>query len=86
VGWILAPEEVVPSLVAAKQGIDSCTGGITQRIAARFLARGLLRKQIRAWSEMYERRQQLLLAALEEHFGAVEVLVGAGPPAATSSG
>jgi 2-aminoadipate transaminase len=40
VGWIVAPPRVIERMIAAKQGLDTCTNPLGQRIIAGFLAAG----------------------------------------------
>lgn len=68
VGWIVAPEEFVPTLGCAKDAsdIDSCT--FTQRLVHEFIASGEFAAHLPAVREAYRERRDVMLAALEEHF------------------
>jgi len=65
--WIVGPTEVISKMVVAKQSMDLCTAPFTQAIAAKFMAKGLLLKQIEIIKEMYCRKRKTMLKALEEN-------------------
>jgi 2-aminoadipate transaminase len=69
VGWVAAAAGVIERLVQAKMLNDNCTPLHSQRVAARFVAEGLLPAQIAHASAVYQRRKQALTAALARHFG-----------------
>jgi 2-aminoadipate transaminase len=64
-GWVAGPAEVVAWLVTAKQNTDQCAGGLGQRLLEEYGRRGLLDRQIVAARELYRRRCELLMAAME---------------------
>jgi 2-aminoadipate transaminase len=74
-GWAVAPRAVLEKLNLGKQGTDLCSSPITQLfVAAYFAERGAGAHP--AWIEyverlkdLYRRRRDVMLAALEEHFG-----------------
>ena len=73
-GWAVAPRPVLEKLNLGKQGADLCSSPVTQMfVAAYFAERGAWRP---AWLEyverlrdLYRRRRDVMLEALQEHFG-----------------
>jgi 2-aminoadipate transaminase len=77
-GWALAPRPVLEKLNLGKQGADLCSSPMTQLfVAAYFAEMGTESHPPRpAWIEyverlrdLYRRRRDVMLDALEEHFG-----------------
>ena len=65
--WIMAPAEWLDKMIVAKQGMDLCCPAFNQLIAAEFIRRGLLPKQIEGIRELYGRKRALMLKALKKH-------------------
>ncbi len=65
--WIIAPTEWTDKMIVAKQSMDLCSPSYTQLIAAEFLKRGLLKGQIERIRELYSRKREAMLAALEKY-------------------
>jgi 2-aminoadipate transaminase len=65
IGWIAAPEPVMERCVTVKQGMDLCGPAFTQAIAAALLARGGLRTRLPAVVDLYRRKRDVMLEALE---------------------
>ena len=72
VGWVLGPVATIRRMVAAKHSMDTCTNQLGQKIVARFSASGQLGAYIASLKESYRYRRDLMLAALEKHFGDAE--------------
>jgi 2-aminoadipate transaminase len=77
-GWAVAPRAVLEKLNLGKQGTDLCSSPMTQLfVAAYFAERGAgAHSAGPAWVEyverlknLYRRRRDVMLGALEEHFG-----------------
>jgi 2-aminoadipate transaminase len=77
-GWAVAPRAVLEKLNLGKQGADLCSSPITQLfVSAYFAERGSESHPPRpAWIEyvvrlkdLYRRRRDVMLEALQEHFG-----------------
>jgi 2-aminoadipate transaminase len=77
-GWAVAPRPVLEKLNLGKQGADLCSSPVTQMfVAAYFAERGTeAHPPGPAWVEyvqrlrnLYRRRRDVMLEALEEHFG-----------------
>lgn len=65
--WAFGPEELISKMVVAKQSMDLCSPPFNQAIAATLMSQGLLHKQIDIIKELYYKKRQLMLSALEEH-------------------
>jgi 2-aminoadipate transaminase len=67
VGWTAAPESMVSRLVQVKQGIDLHTSSLTQATVYEACRDGLLERHIPSIQNIYRRRRDAMLAALEQH-------------------
>lgn len=65
--WIMAPTEWMDKMVIAKQSMDLCSPTYTQLIAAEYLKRGLLPKQVESICKLYARKRQVMLDALKRY-------------------
>jgi 2-aminoadipate transaminase len=74
VGWVVAHPSIIHKLTIAKQSIDLCTPPLSQVIAREFLRRGLLEGHIEQIKEVYRKKKNTMLAALEEYMPRVEGL------------
>jgi 2-aminoadipate transaminase len=69
VGWIIAAPEVIDKLGMAKQAADLHTSTICQYAALELLRRGFLNEFVPVLCKSYGQRRDLMLSALEKHFG-----------------
>lgn len=60
VGWLLADAPVTDLMIAARQGMDTCTNTVQQRLIARFLADGYMRRHLDTLRAEYLRRKQAM--------------------------
>jgi len=67
-GWVTAPQALIETLALAKQGQDQCSTTIGQYVACAFASRGLIERQTSAAVEIYRRKRDAMLDALEHHF------------------
>jgi 2-aminoadipate transaminase len=67
-GWVIAPQEVIRRLVAAKQGVDLHTSSFVQMLAHETARGGFLDRHILRLRELYRERRDAMLAALGRHF------------------
>ena len=67
-GWAVGPRQVIDQLVIAKQNTDQCAGAIGQRLTEEYGRRGLLDQALARSRDLYRRRRDRLLTALDEHF------------------
>jgi 2-aminoadipate transaminase len=73
-GWVTAAPAVIDKIVQAKQAADLCTSCLSQMIAEQFMRRGLLQRRIAENIELYRRRCQAMVEALERELPQVEGL------------
>lgn len=66
-GWAVGPAQVVAQMAIAKQNSDQCAGALGQRLLEDYLRGGHLDPQLRRSNQLYARRCELMLAALDEH-------------------
>lgn len=65
-GWVIAAPEIISHLVVAKQPVDCCTAGLSQVLAREYMKTGQLPRQIERTREVYSRKREIMLDALEE--------------------
>ena len=65
--WLIAPVEWMDRMVVAKQSMDLCSPSYTQLIAAEYLRRGLMPKQVENIRAIYGRKLQVMLDALSTY-------------------
>lgn len=68
VGWVIAPEEVIDTMVRAKQSMDLHTSTLNQEIALRLAQTGCVERQLPKLCAEYGRRRDTMLSAMEKHF------------------
>ncbi|HOE90862.1 MAG TPA: PLP-dependent aminotransferase family protein [Candidatus Cloacimonadota bacterium] len=66
IGWVIAHPDIIDKIVVAKQATDLCTPPFTQRIAARYMEKGLIDKNIKGIVDSYREKRDGMLKALEE--------------------
>jgi 2-aminoadipate transaminase len=69
VGWVIAAPEAIDKLGMAKQAADLHTSTICQYAALELLRRGFLDEFVPVLCKSYGQRRDLMLSALEKHFG-----------------
>jgi len=68
IGWVAGPKELVTKMAVAKGTVDICTDGMSQYVAAELLRRGVVEKQIQKMIDIYRRKRDLMLEAMETSF------------------
>jgi 2-aminoadipate transaminase len=68
-GWAVAPRAVLEKLNLGKQGADLCSSPMTQLFVAAYFADRDWRLYLETLKSLYRRRRDVMLEALEEHFG-----------------
>jgi 2-aminoadipate transaminase len=74
-GWAIAPHAVLEKLNLGKQGADLCSSPMTQLFVSAYFAerttggRPAWIEYVERLRELYRRRRDVMLEALEEHFG-----------------
>lgn len=64
-GWVVAPKEVIQRLVMAKQGTDLHSSTFDQMVAYEVARGGFIDQHVRRLRDVYHRRRDVMLAALE---------------------
>lgn len=67
IGWVVGHPDILDKIVVGKQATDLCTPPFTQRIAARYMEKGLLSPKIEEIRQMYSVKQKGFLAALDKY-------------------
>lgn len=65
IGWIAGPEPVIAQCVTLKQAMDLCSPSFTQAVTAGLLRRGDLIRRLPATIDLYRRKRDAMLDALE---------------------
>jgi 2-aminoadipate transaminase len=65
--WMMAPKEWTDRMVIAKQSMDLASPTFNQLIAAEYMRRGLLPKQIESIRTLYGKKRDLMIKMLKEH-------------------
>ena len=68
-GWAVAPRAVLEKLNLGKQGADLCSSPMTQLFVTAYFAQCDWRDYLETLKSLYRRRRDVMLEALEEHFG-----------------
>jgi 2-aminoadipate transaminase len=68
IGWLVAPPPVLRQLVLGKGSADLCSSSLSQYFIAEYFQSGPWLNYVRALSELYRRRRDVMLDALAEHF------------------
>ncbi|UCF07673.1 MAG: PLP-dependent aminotransferase family protein [Thermoplasmata archaeon] len=67
-GWVIASEEIINRFSLRKQSSDLCTNIFSQYVAYEYIAGGYLDNQVKKIRELYKRKRDVMLSALEEYF------------------
>jgi 2-aminoadipate transaminase len=67
-GWIIAPESVIPKITVVRESMDLETSTLIQRAVAEFLGRGHLETHLARMNALHRTRRDRLLGALEAQF------------------
>jgi len=68
VGYVVGPEEMVRKMAIAKQGTDLCSSSFGQKLLVECEKRGLLQSHLQSIIEVYRRKRDLMIEALNEYF------------------
>ncbi|HEU4656223.1 MAG TPA: PLP-dependent aminotransferase family protein [Capillimicrobium sp.] len=68
-GWAVAPQPVYQKLNIGKQAADLCSSAFSQLFVAHYFRTGAWPELLRAFKDVYRRRRDVMLDALEEFFG-----------------
>lgn len=65
-GWVTGHPDIIDKIVTAKQSADICTPTFIQKIAARYMEKGLLEKNLARTVALYRERRDLMLRCFRE--------------------
>lgn len=68
-GWIVASEEMIPTITVVRESIDLESSTLLQRAVVEFLERGCLEPNLERIKDAYRIRCQAMIEALEENLG-----------------
>lgn len=72
-GYLIAPEQVLPKLLQAKQAADLHSPGFNQRMVADVLRDGFLERHVPTIRALYKAQRDAMLAALEREMQGLDV-------------
>ncbi|MEQ8672666.1 MAG: PLP-dependent aminotransferase family protein [Aggregatilineales bacterium] len=67
-GWMIAPQELLPRITTLRESLDLESSTLIQRTVAEFLSRGLLPAHLEQLNQNNLERRNLLLAGLDKYF------------------
>ena len=67
-GWMVAPESLIPQLTVIKESLDLESSALIQRSVAAYLDTGLLRSHLARLRSEYRLRRDVMIEALERYF------------------
>lgn len=67
-GWLVAPQWLIPKLTVVKEAGDLETSALTQRAVSHYLDQGHLPAHLFRLRQSYQHRRDLMLQALSDHF------------------
>lgn len=72
IGVVITDKEIIRKLVMAKQGTDLCSSSLDQRLVARYLQRYDIFEHIKPTIELYRKKRDAMLEALNKHFSDIK--------------
>jgi len=67
IGWIVAHEDVIDKLIAAKQNTDLCTSSFVQKIAAQYFDNGYFEENLAKTNAMYKSKRDAMVNAFHKY-------------------
>lgn len=67
IGWVIAHEDVLEKFITAKQSTDLCTSPFVQKIAARYIEKGLFSKYLKKTIKSYHEKRDVMLEGFKKH-------------------
>ncbi len=68
IAFAVGNAEVVKKMVLGKQAVDLCTNSFGQHVAMEYIRRGYLDRHLPRIIDLYRRKRDVMLEAMEEHF------------------
>ncbi len=72
-GFLVAPRDIYPKLLQAKQAADLHTPSFNQRLVAEVMKNGFLDRHVPTIRQLYKRQCEAMLGALDEHLAPLGV-------------
>ena len=72
-GYVIAPPQIYPKLLQAKQAADLHTPGFNQRVVAEVIKDGFLDRHVPTIRARYKAQRDAMLAALDQHMAGLDV-------------
>jgi 2-aminoadipate transaminase len=66
-GWAIGNGDIIDKMVIAKQSIDLCTPTLTQKIAARYIKKGLFDKNLKKTIKQYHSKRDNMIKSFREN-------------------
>ena len=67
IGWVIADPKIIDKFVTTKQSVDLCTPPFVQRIAARYMEKGLFSTKLGDIIKLYKRKKDLMMDCFEKY-------------------
>jgi len=67
IGWVIANAAIVDKFVVAKQNTDLCTSPFVQKIAAKYIEKGLFDKSLKKIISTYYEKKKVMIKAFEDY-------------------
>ena len=67
IGWVIADPKIIDKFVTTKQSVDLCTPPFVQRIAARYMEKGLFSTKLGDIIKLYKHKKDLMMDSFEKY-------------------
>ena len=67
IGWVIADPKIIDKFVTTKQSVDLCTPPFVQRIAGRYMEKGLFATKLGDIIKLYKRKKDLMMECFEKY-------------------
>lgn len=67
IGWVIADPKIIDKFVTTKQSVDLCTPPFVQRIAGRYMEKGLFSTKLGDIIRLYKHKKDLMMECFEKY-------------------
>ncbi|MFC1898585.1 PLP-dependent aminotransferase family protein [Candidatus Cloacimonadota bacterium] len=67
IGWVIADVEILDKFIIAKQSTDLCTSPFVQKIAAKYIEKGLFAENLKRTIQSYKEKKEVMMNAFEKY-------------------
>lgn len=67
IGWVIADPKIIDKFVTTKQSVDLCTPPFVQRIAGRYMEKGLFSTKLGDIIRLYKHKKDLMMDSFEKY-------------------